>query len=404
MRRHWKIAVVILSALVLLASPLLACGSKQTSGTVTVRVGYLTDLSGPASTAMLPNGMAIEDAWEYLEKNDPIPGVKLKLDAYDTQMDPSRAIPAYEWFKQRGVVVMYAYMPQTLEVLLPFLAQDKMPAFTHGVTEAEAACPWVFDSGPTDSDIYTASLKYVSDTWTKYPTKPKVGLVGWNTPYEIEIEAAMKAYALAHPDKFDWVGSYLVPAGTMTWGGEIGRLKDCDYICPCQAAGTGVATFIEQFRSQGYAAKFFGGAAMPCWTSLIIPKVGWTGMEGSVTFLPWPWWSDQVEGAAVARDALARNHSGQTQDSLGYAYVSQVTAQFFWYKLLKAAVEEVGAENLTGQAVYDAATKFSCTLDGMMPMGYTQTDRVNTHYTKGYKWSAQASDLVPVTDWILAPE
>lgn len=404
--KHWKKAIVCVLVLALLALPLvglLGCG-KEEKGVVTIKVGYLTDLTGPAATAMRPNQWAILDAWKYLDETDPIAGVKLKLEPYDTQMNPARAIPGYEWLKERGVVVLLAYMPQTLDVITPFLQRDKMPAFTHGATEVGLACPWVFTSGPTDADIYRLSLQWLSDHWPNYPTKPKIGFVGWNTPYEMTILPAMEDYVQSHPDKFELLGSYLAPAGTTTWSGQIEKLKDCDYVAPFQAAGTGVVSFISQFRARGYQATFFGGAAMPCWLSLILPSVGWEAVDGSFTALPWPWWSDdEIPSVAAAKDALSKNRPGETELSLGFAYISQYVAQFIWRSIVKAAIEEVGPENVDGQAVYNAVTKWSLHLEGLPEMSFTETNRVNSHYAKVYEWSTEASDLVPVSDWLLGP-
>jgi len=407
--KHWKNLSVCLLVLALLALPSLAlfgCGGEGgEEGVVTIRVGYLTDMTGVAASAMRPNQWAIQDAWEYLEKNDPIPGVKLKLEPYDTQMNAARVIPGYEWLKERGVVAIYSFMPQNTDVIASFIAKDKMPALTHTSTAVSLASPWVFDSGLPAADEFRLSLKWLSDRWPNYPTKPKVGIVGWDTSYEQDIAPAMRNYCLAHPDKFEWVGAYLTPAGTMTWGGEIGALKGCDYIAPIHAGGTGQATFIAEFGAAGYKAKFFGGMSMPVWTDMILGKVGWEGMNGSFSCLTWPWWSYQNTSCAVARDALLRNHSGETQISLGFGYVSQVTAQFFWYNLLKAAIEKAGAENLDGQAIYDTAVNFRYTVDGMTEMGYTESQpvHVNTRYGMIWEWSAAARDIVPISDWLVVP-
>src|SRR4030042_1152078 len=119
----WKNMGVCLLALALLALPSLAlfgCGGEE-EGVVTIRVGYLTDLTGVAASAMQPNQWAILDAWEYLEENDPIPGVKLKLEPYDTQMNAARVIPGYEWLKERGVVAIFSFMPQNTDIIVSFI-------------------------------------------------------------------------------------------------------------------------------------------------------------------------------------------------------------------------------------------------------------------------------------------
>jgi ABC-type branched-subunit amino acid transport system substrate-binding protein len=404
--KHWKKATVSLLILALLALPLLGllgCGKKET-GTVTIKVGYLTDLTGVASPAMGPNQWAILDCWEYMEKTDPIPGAKLKLVSYDTAFDPGRFIPGYEWLKSQGVVVTYSYMPQVTDTIVQFLARDKMTVFSHTLDAVSAASPWVFDSGMMVEDQYDLSLKWLSDHWPNYSTtKPKIGIVGWDTSYEVPVFAAMKAYVQSHPDKFDLVGSYAQPAGTVTWSGVVRALKGCDYVCPVFGGGTGYSSFISQFRAAGGTATFFGGEGMPCWTSLIIPTSGWEAMDGSFNAITWGWYTGPSPTLiAVARDALARR--GKTELSLGYGYFSQVVAQVFWYELLKAAVEEVGAENVDSQSIYNTATKFHYTIEGMPEMSYSETNRVNTHSGMIYEWSAEASDLVPISDWLLAPE
>jgi len=401
--KYWRTAVACAVILALLALPMLGCGDDEEDGKVTIKIGYLTDLTGPASSAMVPNLWAIQDAWEYLKEANPISGVDLKLEYYDTAMDTSRAIPGYEWLKQRDVVAIFSYMPQITDIICPFLEKDKMPVMAHTGTEASAATPWVFLEGLPAAQQFTASLKWLEEQWPNYPTKPKVGVVGWNSDYEKNIVGPMEEYCLARPDKFEWVGAFLSPMGTMTWGSEIIALKGCDYIAPCHAGGGGQATFIDQFRNAGYTATFFGGEAMPCWTGLIIPKVGWEAMDGSFSAVTHPWFSDDSIQGEVATEGVAK-HPGETAISLGYGYVSQVGAQFFWYNMIKAAIEEVGPENVTGQSCYNSFENFHITLPDSPEKGFTPTSRVDMQYARVYEWSAAAQDLVQISDWFLAPE
>jgi ABC-type branched-subunit amino acid transport system substrate-binding protein len=403
--KHWKKAIVSLLVSALLALPLfglLGCGSKET-GTVTIKVGYLTDLTGVASPAMGPNQWAILDCWEYLEQTDPIPGAKLKLISYDTGFDASRFIPGYDWLKSQGVVVMYSYMPQVTDTIAEFAERDKMPIFTHTLDAFVASNPWVFQSAMVVAEQYDLALQWLSDNWPSYPTKPKIGIVGWDTSYELPAIDAMKAYIQSHSDKFDLVGSYTQPSGTVSWSGVVRALKGCDYVCPIFAGGTGYSTFISQFRDAGGTATFFAGEGLPCWTGLIIPTSGWQAMDGSFNALTWGWYTGPSHNLiAAAKEAVARR--GKTELSLGYGYFSQFIAQVFWYELLKATIESVGAENVDSQAVYNTAINFHYTIEGMPEMGYTETSRVNVHSGMIYEWNAEAGDLIPISDWLVAPE
>jgi len=383
----------------------LGCGEdKKEEAKVTIKIGYLTDFTGPAATAMVPNLWAILDAWEYLEVNDPIPGVKLELLSYDTAMDASKAIPGYEWMKDRGVMTIFSFMPQNTDIIAPFLAGDKMTALSHTVSAITEATPWVFNSGLPVGPQYTSALQWVQENWPNYPTRPKVGLVGWNSSYEMGVAPAVEEYVLSlHPDKFEWLGAYLAPMGTTTWGMEVQALKDCDYVIPCHAGGSGWVTFLEQYRNAGYNAPCCAGEGMAVWTSSLLAKLGWEKLDGSINALTWSWWTDDNIYVDVGKEALARKHGGETELSLGYGYISQVNAQFFWYKMIKAAIVEVGAENVTSESLYNPFEKFSITMPDMPEMGYTTTSRVNQRYARIYEWKASVENIERIQDWTLAP-
>ena len=127
-------------------------------------------------------------------------------------------------------------------------------------------------------------------------------------------------------------------------------------------------------------------------------------MDGSLSCLGWAWFSAPYPVAGVAKELLQQSHAGKSELDVGYAYSSEIGNQFFFYHLMKAAIGEVGAENLGGQAIYDTAIKFHYTLEGFPEMGYTQTERVNHRHGTVYEWKAEANDLVKVSDWLPVPD
>jgi hypothetical protein len=99
-----KIAVAFLLILVVVV-PLsaLGCGGGGGGGgKVTIHIGQLTDFTGAASPALKQITFITEDMIRYYNDEDVIRGVKLKLDAYDTEFDPSRYSLGYDWCKQKG--------------------------------------------------------------------------------------------------------------------------------------------------------------------------------------------------------------------------------------------------------------------------------------------------------------
>jgi len=71
-----------------------------------------------------------------------------------------------------------------------------------------------------------------------------------------------------HPGKFEYVAGLVAPMGTLTWSGEVERLKQCDYVVP-PSTGLGTASFIQQFRNRGFTAKFIGAVAQLSFRGLV---------------------------------------------------------------------------------------------------------------------------------------
>ena len=67
---------------------------------------------------------------------------------------------------------------------------------------------------------------------------------------------------------------------------------------------------------------------------------------------------------------------------------------------MKQATEEVGAENFDGQAFYDAAVKYKTAWEGYPEWGFGETKRYLINDVQIFEWSAEADDLVRVSDWM----
>ncbi|MBM3133075.1 MAG: ABC transporter substrate-binding protein, partial [Chloroflexi bacterium] len=104
-------------------------GGDEPARKVTITVGNLSDLTGPAAAAMTVINMALEDIVRYYNDEDLIPGIALKVVTYDGQYRPSNNIPGYEWLKERGADLIFSAVPGTPETLKPFVDSDRMVLF-----------------------------------------------------------------------------------------------------------------------------------------------------------------------------------------------------------------------------------------------------------------------------------
>ncbi|MBM4463144.1 MAG: ABC transporter substrate-binding protein [Chloroflexi bacterium] len=406
MKGWYKILTTVVSCFVVLAllsTLVIGCGKKN-GEEVTIVIGNLTDVTGPAASALMDITRSLDDLVRYTNEEDPIPGVKLRVVTFDTRYDPSRDIPGYDWCRDKGAKLIITPLPTTGESVKAFSDRDKIPLCTAAATAPMLQTPgWTFCFNSPAMYQVNAMLKWVSDQWPNYPTKPKIGSAGWYEPYMVEVTKAAKEYCQAHPDKFDYVAGFLVPMGQSTWSGEIPALKDCDYILP-PATGIGTATFIRDYRSRGHAANFIGLDALCAFKGLVVDLVGWPGLDGTVSgHGATLWWNQSYPRVELAIEILRKYHAGEADAILRSSpqgYIGGIQQQGYTIDIVRKAVEAVGAANFDSQAFYDAAISYELDWEGYPSWRFTETKRYFADHVMLYRWSAEQGDLVRISEWI----
>jgi len=403
MNHSWKRAIGSFFVLTLLATLCFACAEKEEEGKVTITIGEITDLTGPASPALLPVHYVTMDLVEYYNEEELIPGVKLRLVTYDNNYNPAREIPGYDWVKARGADVILAPIYSTAEVLKYFAGQDKVPVVTSSPTELILEPPgWVFALGALFSDQIRTVLEWISENDWDYKAEgrvPKVGYVGWYQAASVDIAQAMEEYCVAHPKEFDWGGSSLPPVGTMSFTGEAEKMKRCDYI-GVFAGSPGY--FIRDFKAKGYDATFISEAGAGAFKGFYVDLVGWEGVDGMLSTTTQGWVTDPYPMIELAKQILRQKHPAEADDLIesGTGYVGGFVTFSIFFEMLKNAVAEVGPENFDGEAFYNASLDFEVQFEGFPNWRFTETDRSCVHDVAIYEWRAKAEDLVPRSDWL----
>jgi ABC-type branched-subunit amino acid transport system substrate-binding protein len=406
MKQRW--VAVVASCLMILAMVsglCLGCGGGGEKEKVVIVVGNVSDMTGFASSALVPINYAMHDLASYFNDQGLIPGAVIKVVDYNAMYDPAQDVPAWESLKEKGAKVMVTALPTTAETLKSFAASDKIPLWSLTASDAQLEPPgWVFCAEAPTSALVSTLLEWISQSDTDFPTgRPaKIGSVGWEEPYAISIRDAVKQYAQAHSDKFEWVAGMLAPMGVMTWSGEVEALKACDYVVP-PSTGVGTSTFMKQYRDKGYQAKFLGTDAHCAYRGLAIDAIGWAGVDGMLTTQPSRWWNETSPTVSLAKTLIEENHSGQAAgiEYSGIGYIGSFHQLYAFYEVLRQAVKDVGAKNFDGQAFYDTATGFTTTWEGYEEWGFTATKRYTWNATGIYEWSAQQEDIVrKVPGWL----
>jgi len=405
MRKGAKLAVLLLAVIILVGGLATGCGGNGEEGKTTIVFGHLTDLTGVASTNLSTISLALDANVRYINEENPIPGVEIKVVRWDTMYDTSRAIPGYYWLKDHGADVIYTEMPEMAEPLVPFVEKDKTVVVCHPGTAVLAnALSWVFCINPTSSSQMRSMMKYIGDNWdySSMQRRPKIGTAGWSTPYGNDVKLGAE-YCLDYPDKYDYVGSYMAPAGTVTWSGEVEKLKGCDYIVLTTPGALQPATFAAEYVARGYSTTWLGLDSLCAFWDFMVESVGSKNIEGSLIgqWLPLAVYKTPVVDHLIE---LAHKYYPDDADRLIYAnngFVGGGSGTYYILECLRACIEEVGPENFDGQAFFNTAIKWRPHWEGYPEdVGWSQDDRLSSRWQMIYEWSDNIDNFEVLSDWL----
>ncbi len=376
--------------------------SIDSSGTVVITIGNLTDLSGPGADAMSYANMALDDMVEYYNEENLIPGVEFKIITYDEQLDPSRDVPGYERLKHDGADLIFTPVPSAAVILKPRLEEDKIVMFALAPTEQALSPPgYVFSPGSVlcKPQSYTL-LKWIAENDPDFPEgRPaKVGGAFWAESYGASLLAGAKEYAHAHPDQYDWQGEYLTDF-TFNWLVEVEELKHCDYVIP----PVPMTQFVRQYREAGYDGKFIGFDAHLGFMGALDIAGLWEEVDGMLLIKPGRWWNEEGEVIDLGKALMRDNHPGKVKDIMesgcGYLAIYDV---YVIFELISDAMETTGPANFSPQAIYDAAQSFSIDIEGC-EHSFNEIRRASSNCLGIYEFRGDEKDIFRIDpEWIPA--
>jgi ABC-type branched-subunit amino acid transport system substrate-binding protein len=399
-------AVAFLLVLALLVPLSFGCGGAG-KGVKTIHIGELTDFTGTAAPALKTITYVTQDMIRYYNDENLIPGVRVKLEAYDTKWDTARVLLGYEWCKEKGVKVVINIEPSMALAVKSFAERDKIIIATMGALPQLFEPPgWVL--GFSSATVWSANtlLQWVSEHQWDYDTQgiPKLGLVGWNDANSLITRDGVEEYLKNHPGKFDYVGGYITSVGTMSFTSEAKKLKDCDYVANISGSVTG--PFLRDLRTVGSKARLIDCiGAMPSYLKLNVDMVGWEALDGSLTTSQSYNWTDSSPIVDLAKELLGRHRPSEAGEIIasGAGYVGPAFMMVGILEVLQQAVKNVGAENFNGQAYLDAALSYKTTSAlwaGCPEFGFSQNKRWLIDYTLVNEFKADVQEIVTVSDWL----
>jgi len=400
-----KRAGFIFLLLSLVSLPLAGCSAGANEpggqGEVTVTIGALTDKTGPGSIALSLIDTALADMVRYYNEENLIPGVHLEIISYDGQFDPANDIPGYEWLRQRGADVLFTSVPSAAITLKPRVERDEMILFSL-VPNREAVYPPGHVFGLSTLCEYHSYnlLAWIAENDPDFPRdRPaRIGGAGWPHDYMLSTLAGAEEYARAHPDLYDWQGTYAT-SFQFNWQTEVEAFRDCDYVIP----PTLMNNFVRPYRDAGYKAKFIGAAIHTGFFSKISQDDIWAEIDGMRVIMPNPWWNEDSEMIGLVKGVLERYHPGEAEEIMytSNGYLSAYSV-YCMLEMIRETVERTGPEGFSPAALYETANHFSMTIDGRVMDTLTPEKRLSRDWFVILEFDAEREELVRVNpdEWL----
>ena len=251
-------------------------------------------------------------------------------------------------------------------------------------------------------------MQWVMDNWdVGTEGKCKIGFVGLaGIPfYEMQRDAVLKVIE-ENPDKLELTSVQMAPSTTTAWAAEIGKLKDSDYIA-AGMSGPPLASFLIEARSREYDKGFIGPLEswMAYW-ALIKGVVPQADMDGVVSGMYYPWWTDNSPFMTEAKTALEKYRSQAEIEVFldGTGYYCGWAYGMMLIDSLRRAADKVGGENVTGADLFSALKELDMTVEGWkFPWKITPTVNAILRGVNLFQYKADVEDWVQIQDYVIPP-
>ncbi|NQT72111.1 MAG: hypothetical protein HQ553_04995 [Chloroflexi bacterium] len=120
----------------------------------------------------------------------------------------------------------------------------------------------------------------------------------------------------------------------------------------------------------------------------------WDEIDGVLFLKSSRWWNEEGQIVNLAMQLLHENHQDRAQEimdsGVGYMALSQIYQMF---NIIADAAKIVGTQNLDSQALYEAATSFALTIDGIQRHSFNETKRDSVDFYAMYEARAESEDI-----------
>jgi branched-chain amino acid transport system substrate-binding protein len=382
----------------------------------TITFYHFGDLSGPyaAITSPLINGM--QDSVDAINEQGGIRGATIEVQFQDTGGSVDEAVAAYDRFTSEddNPLIMFTYGSPEVEALASRFAEDMVPTLSAGLSAAAFYGPdsgYIFGLGPIYTDQFGYFLDWLTANWAD--VKPasagdeiKLAYLSWPGAFgQGALSEESRAYAeslgveIVSEEQFD-----LSPTADATTA-----------ILNAQAAGANVIW--TNTLAFGPAALMNGLGALGLKDEFLLSGVNWAMDVATYAFVsdpalaagmyspfPYLWWNDTDHpGIQYAQGLYDANERGPGDHNVGYLMIAggvDVARQ-----AIEKAIDEVGFENLSGEAIHDMLADQGPYegLEGVMKLDYSNGSR-SPHVSQLRQIQGGPDAFNVIQDWTETPD
>jgi len=382
----------------------------------TITIYHFGDLSGPNAAITGPLIHGAEDAVKAINEAGGIYGAQLAIKFADDGGNVDEAVAAYDRFtgEDDNILIMITYGSGEAEALAPRMAEDKVPSLSAGLSSQAfygKDSGYTFGLGPIYPDQIGVTMQYVVEHWADLKPESagdevKLAYLSWPTAFgQGALTDESRAYLADLGVEIVAEETYDVsPAADTTTA-----------ILTAQAAGANViwtntlafgpAVILNDLNSLGLRGDFVVAADnwaqdLSLYAFLADPAYG----VGLITPFPYLWWTDTDNpGIQYAQSIFDANERPPAEHNVGYMLL--VAGVDIAKTAIELAIDTVGYENLTGEAVYEALQELGDyqAIDGVFRADYGNGSR-SPHEAQIRMIKGGPDAFTVLQDWSQTPD
>ena len=363
-----------------------------------IKVGGIFDFTGPLATIMKPVIESLRNYTRYTNDQGGINGRTVKLTLEDDRYSIPASVSAYKKLVYRDKIFALFGPGSTGEtrVLMGKIMKNKVPCIPL-CADREVIEPYkryLFLSIDTYGNELGVLYNYIIEN--AKPETPKIAVA--------LVDSGVKAVVIRETEKWERffgidIDITLVPPNVMDTTSEVLSMKrkKVDHLIVGHSIPT-IALFLKDAKRYGLNAKIY---ATYSGTSEDVIRLTKDLASNFYGVHPYSSWYDDNQGMAEVREITLGYHPGTEKPYRGKNYsIGWVMAKIL-YEGMRRAGNDLNIETFIDamETINDFDTKGICG-----PITYTPKSHEGVKYDKIFRGHPQNGTLVPVTDWIKAPE